>query len=202
MNTTAARTLVEQLPGVRFLVLHDFDKAGFSILGTLTRSTRRYQFSRQADIVDLGIRLGDVETEGLAAEPVKYSGEDPGENLLVNGATSDEVEFLVDGGQRVEINAFTSDHLIRWLEAKLEAAGVVKVIPDEDTLIAAYRRACYVRRINAELVNCHARATEEATSIRPPADLREAVEAALTDDPSQSWDEALAGLLTEDDDAS
>ena len=48
MNTTATRTLVEQLPGVRFFVLHDFDKAGFSILGTLTRSTRRYHFKRLA----------------------------------------------------------------------------------------------------------------------------------------------------------
>ena len=49
MNTTAARTLVEKLPGVRFLVLHDFDKAGFSILGTLTRSTRRYHYHRRKE---------------------------------------------------------------------------------------------------------------------------------------------------------
>ena len=65
MNTTSARTLVEKLLGIRFLVLHDFDKAGCSILGTLTRSTRRYHFDRRADIVDLGIRLEDVNAEEL-----------------------------------------------------------------------------------------------------------------------------------------
>ena len=30
---------------VPLLVLHDFDKAGFSILSTLRRNTRRYSFS-------------------------------------------------------------------------------------------------------------------------------------------------------------
>lgn len=34
MNTSEVRRLVEQLPGVRFFVMHDFDKSGFSILGT------------------------------------------------------------------------------------------------------------------------------------------------------------------------
>src|SRR5206468_1477902 len=121
MNSTAARTLVEKLPGVRFLVLHDFDKSGFSILGTLTRSTRRYHFERLADIVDLGIRLADVKAEGLEAERVRYT-QDPEENLRLNGATAAEIDFLLsNGGQRVELNAFDSDHLIEWLERKLQA---------------------------------------------------------------------------------
>ena len=67
------------LPGVRFLVFHDLDKAGFSILGTLTRSTRRYHFRRRADIVDLGIRLDDVQAEQLDAEPVPYTKDPRGE---------------------------------------------------------------------------------------------------------------------------
>ncbi len=43
MGTTAVRALIEKAPGVvNILVLHDFDKSGFSISGTLTRDTRRY----------------------------------------------------------------------------------------------------------------------------------------------------------------
>ena len=97
MNTTSARTLVEKLLGIRFLVLHDFDKAGCSILGTLTRSTRRYHFDRRADIVDLGIRLEDVNAEEFLSEPVHYPGGSE-RNLRVNGASHDEIDFLVDGG--------------------------------------------------------------------------------------------------------
>ena len=48
-------------------VLHDFDVAGFMILGTLQRDTRRYQFSSAVEVIDLGLRLDDVE--GLEREP-------------------------------------------------------------------------------------------------------------------------------------
>ena len=46
MGSTAARILMEGLAGVRILVMHDFDKTGFSIVGTLQRDTRRFRFSR------------------------------------------------------------------------------------------------------------------------------------------------------------
>src|SRR4029450_127650 len=73
MSVTAARELVEQLCAVHsvpLLVLHDFDKAGFSIAGTLRRSTRRYRcgHGHAASVIDLGLRLEDVdglETEGV-----------------------------------------------------------------------------------------------------------------------------------------
>jgi len=54
---------------VRFLVLHDFDKAGFSIIGTLRRNTARYHFRRPPEIVDLVLRLADVVAEGLSVLP-------------------------------------------------------------------------------------------------------------------------------------
>ena len=178
MNTTAARTLVEKLPGVRFLVLHDFDKAGFSILGTLTRSTRRYHYHRRADIVDLGIRLKDAEVEDLPSEPVHYPG-GSGRNLRLNGAHQDEIEFLVDGAQRVELNAFTSDHLIEWLEQKLEEHGVKKVIPNEETLAAAYRRAALVEKINTQIT----KARDTGRTVRIPKTLVRRVRALLKADP-------------------
>ena len=65
MTVTASRRLVDvmgSIYGVPLLVLHDFDKAGFSIAGTLKRSTRRYRFRRghAERVIDLGLRLEDT----------------------------------------------------------------------------------------------------------------------------------------------
>ena len=47
VSVTAARQLIDNICGdhdLPLFVLHDFDIAGFLILGTLQRDTRRYQF--------------------------------------------------------------------------------------------------------------------------------------------------------------
>ena len=195
MNTTAARTLVEKLPGVRFLVLHDLDKAGFSILGTLRRSTRRYQFHRQADVVDLGIRLDDVTAEGLASEPVHYPGNSKA-NLRQNGASAAEIAFMVQGQQRVELNAFDSDHFIEWLERKLIAHDVAKVIPDEATLAIAYRRATFANAMNATIEKGRKAARDKAAQVSVPEALPRKVRRLLKAHPAMSWDVAVASLAS------
>ena len=71
MSVTAARELLDGVckeQSIPLLVLHDFDKAGFSILGTLHQDTRRYKFNTSFKVIDLGLRLGDVE--GLISEEV------------------------------------------------------------------------------------------------------------------------------------
>jgi hypothetical protein len=40
--------------GVPLLLLHDFDKFGFSIAGTLQRATRRFSFRTNFKVIDLG----------------------------------------------------------------------------------------------------------------------------------------------------
>ena len=60
----------EQVP---LLVLHDFDKAGFSILGMLSRSNRSVPYRRKIDVIDLGLRLADVEAEGLEEAETVFS---------------------------------------------------------------------------------------------------------------------------------
>jgi hypothetical protein len=61
MSVVAARRLIDEIcnKNVPLLVLHDFDKSGFSILGTLCRDTRRYSFSGKPHVIDLGLRLHD-----------------------------------------------------------------------------------------------------------------------------------------------
>ena len=143
MSVTASRELVDVLcgdHGIPLLILRDFDKSGFSIAGTLSQTNRRYTFRNKITVVDLGLRLHDVVAEGLTGEPVYYNESEKAirANLKANGATEEEIEYLLK--QRVELNAFASDHLIRWIERKLEAAGVKKILPDDETLADAYRR--------------------------------------------------------------
>src|SRR5262249_46329050 len=106
-SVTAARKLVDRICGeydLPLFVLHDFDVAGFAIFGTLQRDTRRYQFTNSLEVIDLGLRLADIES--LEREPAAASRVDPGivrRQLAENGATDDEISILFY--ERVELNA-------------------------------------------------------------------------------------------------
>jgi hypothetical protein len=144
VSNTAARRLVEEIcasDDVPLLTLHDFDKAGFSILGTLHQDTRRYSFASPPEIIDLGLRLTDVEELGLDGEEVfdRGSPEAITANLRGNGATKSEIKYLLQ--QRVELNAMTSDQLVAFVERKLDDNGVKKLIPSTRLLADAYRCA-------------------------------------------------------------
>jgi hypothetical protein len=188
-SSTAARMLMEQLPGVRFLVLHDFDKDGFGIVYTLRHDTERYQFSRRPEVIDLGLRLKDVEAEGLEGEPVSYS-RSVRRALHRYGATPLEIEFLQS--QRVELNAFTSDHLVEWLERQLRAHHVTKLVPDAVMLEDAYRRAVGLHHVNAGLADLSRAAQVVSGQARIPRDLMRRVTAIMRADPTVAWDDALA----------
>jgi DNA topoisomerase VI subunit B len=209
MSVTAARQLVEQLSahGVTILVCHDFDKSGFSILHTLQSDTRRYKFKTRPKVIDLGLRLADVRAMHLESEPVDYDSQvDPRINLRECGATEEECHFLVRRspsggwtGDRVELNAMTSDQFVAWLEGKLEEVGVAKVIPDQDTLEHAYRRA--VRRQHVQEAIDEAVARVEAmddAEITVPDDLEDQIREKL-DGSAQSWDQVLWDLVTDED---
>jgi len=204
MGTTASRTLIEKLSAeVMIVAVHDFDKAGFSIFGTLTRDTRRYTYIAEPNVIDIGLRLEDVETWGLQSE-VQIHKSDPGENLVLNGATDEEVEFVRGEydtehdcyrGRRVELNAFASDQFIAWLEGKLKEHGVTKVIPDAETLEQAFRRAASLQRCRAILGRAMAEVNAYAASVEVPKDLREQVRDRVAQAPGQSWDDAIEDLL-------
>jgi hypothetical protein len=207
MSNTAARTLIDALchADVPVFVLHDFDKAGFSILSTLGRDTRRYQFNHDVQLIDLGIRFEDVRQWDLESEPVAYGKSDPRDNLRANGTTDAEIEFLCSGrdnrgyvGQRVELNAFTSANLLKWIEGKLQQHGVKKVIPDGATLITAYRRAHMIHALNEQLEPLVAAAKEDSDALNVDADrIRCKVEKRLKQCPAMSWDQVVAEIVGE-----
>jgi len=197
MGTTAARTLIERLSKAAVIfVLHDFDKAGFSILGTLTRDTRRYEYARRPRIVDLGLRLADVEKWGLESESVDWRS-DARPNLKVNGATPEEVQFLCPHdwkgsyGLRVELNAFSSDQFVEWLDGKLTSNGVKKVIPGSETLEHAYRRAAAVREYQKIIDEAQEKVIAYTNDLSVPHDLAARLAVVLADDPALSWDRAV-----------
>lgn len=207
MSVTAARLLVDRLcgtnGGVPLLVLRDFDKAGFSIVGTLQRDTRRYEFENRVRVIDLGLRLKDVEANGLESEDVHYGKSDPVSNLRENGATDAEVAFLHDEyrsgwnhhvGKRVELNAFTSGDVIKWIESKLREQGIQKVVPPRKTLDMAYRRTVEIKLLQAELEKIREPIQRCAREVKLPRALVREVHERLKENPELSWDQVVAEL--------
>ena len=74
------------------------------------------------EVIDLGLRLEDVNRFHLQAEDVFDKGSEFTRriNLRQNRATSEEAEFLLH--QRVELNALTSDQLVAFIEQETSTA--------------------------------------------------------------------------------
>ena len=196
MSTTAARLLVDRLaPRIdKVLVAHDFDVSGFSIFGTLGSDGRRYRFHNDVHVVDLGLRLADVEALGLDTEPVETSGDWSARavTLATHGASAREIGFLRH--RRVELNAMPADVFVRFLERKLGEHGIGKVVPDDDVLEQHARQVLVRALTNKALDAMRTQAEEDAISIALPAKLHQQVVAALKCQPDIPWDFAVADI--------
>jgi hypothetical protein len=178
-------------------VLHDCDKAGFEILDKFRSDTRRHTYAIQPTVEDLGLRLADAQAMVLPSERVYYQGQkDPRESLRRCGATPEECAFLVQRrvgegweGERIELNAMDSVTFITWLEAKLVAAGVRKLVPEGEALTAAYQRMTLIAMLQRALDTALASLPAPDT-IPVPTGLAETISAAITNT-ADPWDEAL-----------
>jgi hypothetical protein len=215
MSVTAARELVDHLAGehdIPLLVLRDFDKSGFSIVGTLMRDTRRYEFANSIRVIDLGLKLEDVRAEELESEEVYYSDSwtAMSANLRENGATKAEIKFLLTPsagfepeagklvGSRVELNAFASDHLVEWIERKLTEHGISKVVPDEKTLVEAYRRMRRQGVVQERIDKALEQLGEKKEASPIPSDLRTRIDVELKARPEKRWDDVLRNIADDD----
>jgi hypothetical protein len=199
MSNTALRQLLDGLVSrgmKRVFVLHDFDASGFSIFGTLATDSRRYTFKNQVEVIDLGLRLGDIEDMGLTGEKYEPAYWDKrSETLERHGASEEEIHYLEH--HRVELNAMASDVFIQFLEEKLEEHGVEKIIPDNDVLEAHARQVMERALANKALADVQAKAHDEASKISLADDLAELVSGALEDEPEQPWDLAIAKIASD-----
>jgi hypothetical protein len=198
LSNVAARQLVDRLCGenkVPLFVLRDFDKAGFSIAGTLSRDTDRYSFTHSVQVVDLGLLLEDVKEWNLGSESfhIKADTYSMKRNLRRNGATEDEIEFIAVNRRRVELNAFRSADLIAFIESKLSKHGIKKVIPNAETLEVAYRRALEIEHIKQRFAKVKAEAKELSEAAKVPS-LKRRLAKALKENPTMPWDLVIANL--------
>lgn len=82
-----------------------------------------------------------------------------------------------------------SRQFVVWLEAKLQAHGVTKFIPDDpDILAQSWKRAWQIQELNRRMAKA---AKDLPAPPAPPDDLGERVRAALKQQPSLRWDVAL-----------
>jgi DNA topoisomerase VI subunit A len=198
VSVTAARQLIDNICGdydLPLFVLHDFDVAGFLILGTLQRDTRRYQFSNAVQVIDLGLRLEDIA--GLEREPAaatKTNAHILRAQLAENGAADAEIGILL--GERVELNAMASDALVAMIERKLKAYGLKKVIPNDDMLRKAYQTFHRSQQLREkfEQMECDLD-EEEEDEIKVPKNLRKQVSAILDKHNGLRWDDAVQIVL-------
>jgi hypothetical protein len=216
MSVTAARALADEMchdHDIPLLLLHDFDKAGFSIAGTLQRDTRRYEFQNRITTIDLGLTLADVETMGLESEHQFHpKGNKTAlmRNLRKNGASEAEIAFMfadfdkLRSTRRVELNAMTSPQFIAFLERQLKEHAIKKVVPDQSLLAEVY--ACLKRGqlLDEALQEAIADIEEEdadedgendAKLFAAPKDLPRRIRALLKRQPTLRWDAALAKIV-------
>jgi len=196
MSVVAARMLLDRLASLidRVFVLHDFDIAGFSIFGTLGADGRRYIYKNAVNMVDLGLRLSDVQAMGLAPEPmITRDFQSRVATLRAHGASDEEIEFLK--GERVELNAMTSRRFIDFIEAKLAMHGVAKVVPDASTIEAHARRLTEQKLAGEALSEIREEIGMAAARIALPENLESRLRWSLTARPELSWDEALADII-------
>jgi hypothetical protein len=196
-SVTAARMYVDHVcrvaGGVPLFVMHDFDKYGFEIGQRLTTVSARaekknlvkYRFKNAINVTDLGLRLVDVQKYGLKSESHQFKGYFPPDSP----ATEGEKAFL-RSNRRVELNAFTAPQFIEWVEAKLSDHLPNRLIPADDVLADAYRRALCLAEINRAVEEARERAVEEAKGAKIPKSLRQKVARAMKRSP-QAWDKAL-----------
>jgi len=201
MSVTAARMLIDRLcqRGLQLiLVLHDFDVSGFSIFGTLGTSNRRYSFDTDVPVVDIGLRLDDVDAMGLESEPTDVLGNwwKRVQTLKRHGATQEEIAFLEN--RRVELNAMTSRQLLDFVAAKLDEHSVEKLVPEEAILERHARRLIEQQLAKKVIARVSSRIAKEAASRKLPADLLARVAEALEEKPHLPWDAALAAVLDAD----
>jgi hypothetical protein len=184
------------------LILRDFDKAGFSIAGTLQRDTRRYEFKNSFEAIELGLSLADVEAMGLEPE---YQHHPKGKksaligNLRTNGASEEEIAFMfrdfdrLRSTRRVELNAMTSPQFVAFVERKLKENGVAKIVPAQDLLAQVYAGMERGRRLEEAVGKLDEINME---NFKPPADLKKRVKEALKKDPHIRWDAAIEAIVT------
>ena len=208
MSVTAARLLVDQICSdhdIPLLLMHDFDKSGFAIAGTLQRDTRRYEFQNDIRTVDLGLCLEDVTAMQLESEHQHHPKGNRATlmaNLRENGATEADLGFMfadfdqLRSTRRVELNAMTSPQFVAFVERKLRENGIEKIIPEQDLLAKTYAELKRSHQIMEAVEDIVEEVDEDMEESEAPKNLQQRVRKYLKQHPEERWDAALDAIVS------
>ena len=142
-----------------------------------------------------GLRTSRRSAWKNSAEDVFDTGSEDArrENLLLNGATTEEVEFLLD--KRVELNALASDQMIAFLEKGFAQHGVKKIVPVPELVNATYRLFARGERVRAKIEQLLDEETQDEIAV--PDDLEQRVRKYLDENPEVPWEDAVRAELME-----
>jgi hypothetical protein len=155
----------------------------------------RCKIEHAIKVIDLGLRLADVEAFGL--EDRYEDTHDKGDrtsrhrNLRQNGATEEEAGILLE--ERIELNALASDELVNFIERKLQQNEIKKIIPSKDTLAEAYElfaRGEYIQETIDEALE-----SLDDEDIEVPDDIEMRVNKILAKHPNIRWDDAIRRIV-------
>ena len=207
-TTRAVRDLLDLLgegnEPIRVFCVHDADAFGTMIFQTLLHETKA-RARRRVEVINLG--LDPWEALGMRLEPERVEASDRSK------AVADYVQIRQDGPrwtnwlqtQRVELNEMTTPQLIAWLDGKMQAHGVGKVIPPSTVIVDEAERqlAEQVERRITERVLREARigvqvADALALIEMPDADvLARTVTEWVGDHRDEAWSAGVAELATD-----
>ena len=157
-TTRAVRDLIDLLgegeEPIRVFCVHDADAFGTMIFQTFIQETKA-RARRRVEVINLGLDPWEALGMGLAPERVEASDR--------SKAVADYVRSRPDGArwtnwlqtQRVELNEMTTPQLIAWLDGKMAAHGVGKVIPPAAVIVDQAQRQLagqVERRITARVL--------------------------------------------------
>ena len=95
------------------------------------------------------------------------------------------------------MNAFSSREFISWIELKLEQHGIKKVIPDNQILEDAFRRAALAKMLNEKLEIVIDEAKENIAKLNP-LQLTQKVSVLIEKNPRMPWDLAINKIAEAD----
>jgi len=190
---TACRNLLarSEIRDMKLFVLHDADIGGYSIARTLAEATPRMP-NHSVDIIDLGLTVPQVIELGLETEKFTRRKELPVDLELDEDALEWFTGEPIPVGygkyhyecRRCELNAFSSDELAEFIEARDEALT--------DLVARELERLVDIDRVVRQLV----------ADYPDLADVDEArIGDTFTDNPTQSWRSSAEQLVAEDIDA-
>ena len=186
--------------GVPVFTLTDFDRQGVTIAENLRAGTWRHRYATPPEVVQVGLRLdqindlgglaseqeGGLEDEPIGANTLKHVGDD---RLRACGATEAEIEVL--GRRRVELNALATEQLVELVETVFAEHGVAKIVPGGEDLTAAWRAAKAHAEVAVAVDMANRRAAKRWQKASAPEDLEDRVRDQLEADPELAWDDAL-----------